>query len=253
MKQGTDKFYEKLIKEAQLERCPFLTDWFGKKLSTILEVSKTPGREGVPRGEAMPIPRDKQLLALYDVIFGDVPLKEFARVFGANYGTVRNWRRESADLREGFEREFVQAFISRYNQLLKTDGGLAQAVKLVLEVRHYDALRFASVSRHLAKNIKNIAEAKFKPADPAQALWGTTHWLLFRVLGASINRDTKVISETISQLQELIAKSFQMQKGLMEKGGRANIEHAKLIGDCIESELLVILAVLAGVLADIGA
>jgi hypothetical protein len=110
------------IKKTQLDRCPFLVSWVSKKLVELGKLPKKPDRHGVPKGEKMPLPRDKCLLALYKTVDPRLNLKKFSDLCEASYGTVKIWT--SADenfteYRDALEDEFVRLYLRKFKQLVE--------------------------------------------------------------------------------------------------------------------------------------
>jgi hypothetical protein len=136
-----EKFVDDFIRKTNLEKCPFLLDWFTKKLNEINKLPTKPERQGIPKGDPLPMPRAKVLLALYRVVGEDFfRLNQFAKAYQISYGSVRNWLMDRAMAEKSAELlfDYVNLYLKTYNSLLELeDDNLDEIVSLLSELKYY--------------------------------------------------------------------------------------------------------------------
>jgi hypothetical protein len=117
-----EDFANYFIEKNQLGMCLFLVSWLSKKLTELNKLPKKPDRHGVSKGEKMPMPRDKCLLALYKTIDPRLNLKKFSDLCEASYGTVKIWTSADenfAEYRDALEDEFISSYLEKFKQLVE--------------------------------------------------------------------------------------------------------------------------------------
>ena len=159
MKNKTEKFIEYITNRANLDRCPFLATWVEEKLEKFLKVPIKPSREGIPRGEPVPMSGPKLLMALDLTICPDMSLKEFAEATsGVSYAVVRQWMIQHAfnDFLSDFLDEYTILFCERLEHLCKSDEPIERVHLHLNELQYYkNILIFAGISGKLNKLIED--------------------------------------------------------------------------------------------------
>ncbi|MFO8165773.1 MAG: hypothetical protein R6T98_14735 [Desulfatiglandales bacterium] len=100
---------------------PLAYEWFMRKVDEISKLPEELRREGVSRGEKMPMLAKKQQLALFRFLYPKQNLKDFAALFNCSHDTVRQWNR-SSDVQEKvleFAEEFTQDFLAHAYRAFK--------------------------------------------------------------------------------------------------------------------------------------
>jgi hypothetical protein len=155
-KQQTEKFYMDLQAKNNLDKCPFLLGWFKTKLDELYKLPDEHDRSGIAKGERLPIPKPKYVLALHHITFKKLPLKKSCEVMGVNHGTGRNWRNSDkifGELALGFAEEFSHAFLQRYSELIESEQseGIQKASALINECRNYAAVCVGQIITRLER------------------------------------------------------------------------------------------------------
>ena len=98
----------------------WLTEWIEWKSESFKEEPRT----GIPRGESLPIPRQKFLAALYILLYGGIyhNLKDIAKKIGASLSLVLKWRTEERfnALIGSLAKEFVGNWAKAYFMFNRT-------------------------------------------------------------------------------------------------------------------------------------
>jgi hypothetical protein len=141
-KKPIEQFYVGLQAKNHMEQCPFLVEWFNSKVEELNKFPDQFGRSGIARGKQLPIPKAKYLLALHDVVFKKLPLKQFCELLEINHGTGRNWRNTDKIFQEiagEFMEGLSKAFLRRYGELVESEKpeSFSHASRLIKECRHY--------------------------------------------------------------------------------------------------------------------
>jgi hypothetical protein len=133
-----------------LDHCPFLLEWFNSKVEELANLPDEHDRSGIAKGDRLPVPKTKRILALHDVVFKKLRLKEFCEIMGVNHGTGRNWRNTDqifSELALGFAEEFSHAFLRCYSELIESEQseGIQKAAALIDECRYYPAVSVGQI------------------------------------------------------------------------------------------------------------
>lgn len=214
-KKLVDKFYAGLLAKNHSDQTPFLMEWFNNRAAELNKLPDQYDRSGIAKGDPLPIPKLKRFLALHEVVFRKIPLKDFCEVSGANYGVARHWRKTDEIFQEifgEFAEEFSQAFFQRYTKQLESckPEGFLQALRLVKECRHYPNILQVLVMAKLGGfgKRKIMAAAKVPNLDSLNLI--RTHSLLFSTLLLSV---TDKDAERREYAQELLGKEAEAFDG----------------------------------------
>jgi hypothetical protein len=133
-----DDFVIQTIKKADADSCPFLMNFFMEKSNEFGKVPKKPDREGVPKGDKFPLPRQKLFLGLFKMMDPKVRLIQFAEFANVSAGVVRNWNREEAFLEKEVElaEEFSDRYVKRFFKLEELQSG-DLLKSLIQEIKEY--------------------------------------------------------------------------------------------------------------------
>jgi hypothetical protein len=177
-----ETFKSALLAKNNMGECPFLAEWFKAKVEGLDKLPDEHDRRGIAKGERLPIPRSKYLLALYHITFKKLPLKEFCEVMGVNHGTGRNWRNTDKIFQEislEFAKEFSCEFHQRYTELVEPRpvDGFSKALDLIRECRHYPTV----IVKQIKTRLKNYGGQKRTGVDPLNML-DLVNDILFSIL-----------------------------------------------------------------------
>ena len=235
-KEQIEKFYLSIKAKNNIDKCPFIVGWFNSKVEEIEKLPDEHGRSGIAKGDRLPIPKAKRLLALHDVVFKKFRLKEFCELKAINHGTGRNWRNTDKIFKEialGFAEEFSHAFLRRYSELVeqKLSEGFFKAFDLIKECRHYPVVTVEQIKVRL----KNYVKQKSDGADPLDTL-SMVNNLLFSVLvlclknkGADRNKYIQKLED--HENQDYDASFDKLREKYKSPEAQEVIEIAKTIGD----------------------
>jgi hypothetical protein len=213
-KQQTEKFYIDLQAKNNLDKCPFLLGWFKAKLDELYKLPDEHDRSGIAKGERLPVPKMKRILALHDIVFKKFRLKVFCELKGVNHGTGRNWRNTDkifGELALGFAEEFSHAFLQRYSELIES-GRLIEASKLINECRHYPAVSVEQIIIQLER----YGDQKISEPISFDSLTTLNrfHPLLFSILRMSLKDK---VADRRDDAQALMSKELQAIDVLYEE------------------------------------
>jgi hypothetical protein len=163
-----ETFKSALLAKNNMGECPFLVEWFTAKVEELDKLPDEHDRSGIAKGERLPVPKSKYVLALYHITFKKLPLKEFCEVMGVNHGTGRNWRNTDKIFQEialEFAKEFSYEFLRRYSELIESTHPerFFKASEIVKECRRYPGVTVEQVMLRL----DHYSKLKEKEAGPA--------------------------------------------------------------------------------------
>lgn len=204
-----ENFYLDVRVKNNLDRCPFVLDWFSAKLAELNKLPEQHDRSGIAKGERLPIPKAKYFLALHDIVFKKLPLKEFCSLMGINHGTGRNWRNSDKIFKEialGFAEEFSHSFLRRYSELVepRPAEGFFKAFDLICECRHYPMETVEQIKIRL----KHYNKQRSDGADSSYAL-SNINSLLFSVLILSLKTQGTDRRKYIQKLEEKETQEYE--------------------------------------------
>ncbi len=156
-------FYDELIENAGYKSDSFLMEWFNLKITDMIKLPDAVDRSGISKGDSLPVPKGKQLLALHEFAFPALPLKRFSDLYGLNYGTVRNWRNTDEIFPQVVSRyasEFIQQWVSEFMSCAESSNpeGFAKAIRMARESKIYRTDYLADLPHATLKAL----EAKLK-------------------------------------------------------------------------------------------
>lgn len=227
-----EEFKSTLMLKNNLDKCPFLTEWFNAKFKEIDKLPDEHDRKGIAKGDRLPVPKTKRFLALHDVVFKKLRLKEFCEIMGINHGTGRNWRNTDRIFRElasGFTEEFSHAFLRRYSKLVESrqPEDFLEALKLIRECRHYPA----GTAEQIRIRLKHYGKQKKDGSDPLDTV-ARNHKLLFSILLISLkdkDEDRRKYAQTMvdQESQDFDAFFKKLREDHKSSGAQSAIDLAE--------------------------
>lgn len=206
------------LQEINAEKCPVLIGWFKSKLDEIMELPIKPDRKGIPKGDPMPIPRYKMLLALCRLVNPYLKLKDFAEAYDASYGTVRVWA--SRKIEEGLRHDFGTYYRKHLTKLLYSefsddepeDAKIAALIQSYLEPFRYTNALFLPVTSNAKEDVIRDFEKEVESADMAEKIILTRRLSISYILSSVelLKDNEKQLKDTI----DLYLASLEKEIGL---------------------------------------
>jgi hypothetical protein len=243
-------FASDFLRGINAEKCPVLMGWFESKLKEINELPIKPDRSGIPKGDPMPIPRHKMLLALYRLVDPNLKLKDFAEAYDASYGTVRVWA--SKKIEEGLQLDFGVYYRRRLTKILCSEfrddeddkienDKIATLIQYHLEpFRYKNVLLLVETSKANKDVIRNV-EKEIESAEGFDRIFMARRLNISTTLSTlELSKDNeKQLKDTINfylaSRDELIAQYFDKIKEHFVKRESMNA-HLKI--DLLENSII---------------
>lgn len=225
--QKLKKFVYDFTRKMNLEKCPFLLDWLTKKTEEINELPQKPDRHGIPKGDPIPMPRHKVLLALYRVVGeGFFRLNQFAGAYQISYGSVRNWLNDKAMAEKTAELlfDYVNLYLKTYNSLIESkDDNWDQIILLLNELKYYSKGLWLIIHNHLRD--ADTPHFSISDEDADKFLKHHTAWYYYAI--------TRLRETDLVEHQQVVEEYLETEKLILEplfEGLRDEIKKGNTIG-----------------------
>jgi hypothetical protein len=163
--QRVDKFFEYFEDASKIGGCPFLLDWFERKsLEIANQYQKKPDREGIPKGDPIPPPQGKVMLALLRAILPELSLKKYAQGTAISYDVIRQWARQKmvAKLELDLAGEYGNFYCEKLKDHIENDE-FSEALSQIKEVHYYkNVFIFIRIHGFISRLLEDLSEDKIK-------------------------------------------------------------------------------------------
>lgn len=155
------KFLDYFEGISNMDQCRFLATWFNSKLPEIAKMPENPSRVGIPRGNPIPLPRSKALLALLRMVSPDMELKKYSEFSRASYDVIRQWANQRSFYRfmEKLEREYCQSYCAALKEYIESEVGNPKIREHLQELHYYKNI---FIVMEIGGFLRNLAEAAEK-------------------------------------------------------------------------------------------
>lgn len=169
------KFYHEIVSAAGYKPRSYMMEWLNRQIEELGKLPDAVDRSGISKGDALPVPKGKRLLALHEFVFNDLPLKRFAELYGLNYGTVRNWRNADeifSQLISRYASDFIQQWVSDFMKCAESSkpDDFAKAIRMARESRGYHNAHLTHLPHATLKALKSKLKQLNASSDDVQGL-----------------------------------------------------------------------------------